>query len=201
MSFWNFLNQGMSGQGNRSIGQKIAVFFGNTGVRIKKNVTVGKHPAISPESRINPRRSKLTFGDDVVIAPNAMIQGNVCIGDRCSVQTGTLIVGDSTYGIRIGNDVRIAPYVVIISSNHVFDRTDVTIASQGLRNAPIIIEDDVWIGSRVNITAGVTIGKGAVIGAGAVVTKDVQPYTVVGGVPARVIKKRVEGAEGDGYKD
>ncbi len=193
MSLWNFLNQGKSSQGNSKNGEKIATFFGNLGVKIKKNVTVGRHPVISPESRINPRRGKIEFGDDIVIAPNAMIQGNVCIGNRCSVQTGSLIVGDNTYGVKIGNDVRIAPYVVIISSNHVFDRTDVTIASQGLRDEPIIIEDDVWIGSRVNITAGVTIGKGAVIGAGAVVTKDVVPYTVVGGVPARVIKKRVEG--------
>ena len=65
----------------------------------------------------------------------------------------------------------------------------------------VTIGDDVWIGHGVTVTAGVTIGTGAVIGAGAVVTKDVAPYTVVGGVPARVIKRRFSEAQADALMD
>lgn len=65
-------------------------------------------------------------------------------------------------------------------------------APQGLSLAPITVEDDVWIGSRVNIMAGVTVGRGSVIGAGAVVTHDVPPYSVCVGCPARVIKNRLK---------
>ncbi len=91
----------------------------------------------------------------------------------------------------IGDDVRIAPHAMIIAANHVFDDSDRPISAQGLRSAPIVIEDDVWIGGRVSIMAGVTIGRGSVLAAGAVVTKDVPPGVVVGGVPARTIKQRV----------
>jgi len=65
------------------------------------------------------------------------------------------------------------------------------IAKQELKHAPIVIEDDVWIGSRVNILAGATIGHSSVIGAGSVVTKDIHPYSVAVGVPAKVIKSRI----------
>jgi acetyltransferase-like isoleucine patch superfamily enzyme len=79
---------------------------------------------------------------------------------------------------------------MMIAANHVFSDPDRPIHSQGLDHAPITIEDDVWIGGRVNVVAGVTVGRGSVIGAGAVVTKDVPPYSVAVGVPARVIKSR-----------
>ena len=98
--------------------------------------------------------------------------------------------GDTEGLIKIGNNVRIAPNVMIISANHVFDNTDIPICEQGMDVKPITIEDDVWVAGRVNIMAGVTIGKGSVIGAGSVVTKDIPPYSVAVGVPAKVIKTR-----------
>ena len=92
--------------------------------------------------------------------------------------------------IIIGNDVLIGPYTVINSGNHNYSNPDISIREQGHIFKPIVIEDDVWIGANSSILAGVTIGKGAVVGAGAVVTKNVNPYTVVGGVPATFIKER-----------
>lgn len=86
--------------------------------------------------------------------------------------------------VRIGKNVRIAPYTLIMDS----DFHDIQEHSSEGRSAPIVIEDDVWVASRVTILKGVTIGRGSVLSAGAVVTKDVPPYTLVGGVPARVIK-------------
>lgn len=87
--------------------------------------------------------------------------------------------------VKIGENVRIAPYTLIMDSDFHDVREH---ASEGL-SKPIVIEDDVWIASRVIILKGVTIGKGAVIAAGAVITKDVPPFTLVGGVPAVIIKK------------
>jgi maltose O-acetyltransferase len=78
----------------------------------------------------------------------------------------------------------------MITRKHGFARTDVTISDQGYTHAPIKIEDDVWVGFQAIILPGVTIGRGSIVGAGAVVTKDVPPYTVVVGVPARPLRQR-----------
>src|SRR5690606_15263855 len=114
---------------------------------------------------------------------------------HCSVQTGTILIGygsrtEPTGPIRIGNHVRIAPFVQMIAADHRFADTDRPIASQGLEHKPITIEDDVWVGGRVIVTAGVTVGRGSILAAGAVVTRDVPPYSIVGGVPARLIRSR-----------
>ena len=84
------------------------------------------------------------------------------------------------------------PEVIVYTSGHKFDRTDITMIEQG-STVPeqVTIGNDVWIGRRVIIMPGVTIGDGCVIGAGAVVTKDIPPYSVAGGVPAKVIKSRL----------
>jgi acetyltransferase-like isoleucine patch superfamily enzyme len=96
--------------------------------------------------------------------------------------------------IAIGNDVLIGPSVIIHSANHNWDRSDVPIRRQGHTGKKVTIEDDVWLGARVTVLPGVTVGKGAVVGAGAVVTRDVPPYAVVGGVPAKPIRFRGTGS-------
>ncbi len=78
----------------------------------------------------------------------------------------------------------------IRDTDHIFDKINIPMIRQGIRTAPVIIEDDVWIGHGVTILKGTKIYKGAIIAAGAVVTKDVPPYSVVGGVPAKIIKYR-----------
>lgn len=91
--------------------------------------------------------------------------------------------------VIIGDNVLFGPFVTIINDNHNFKKEQL-IRDQSLDSKDIIIGNDVWVGARVVILAGTTIGDGAVIAAGAVVTKDVESYTVVGGVPARKIKDR-----------
>ena len=82
------------------------------------------------------------------------------------------------------------PDVLILNSNHLYQNPNILIRKQGIVYARVVIEDDVWIGTRSIILPGVTIGKGSVIAAGSVVTKDVPPYNLVGGIPAKIIKKR-----------
>jgi maltose O-acetyltransferase len=111
----------------------------------------------------------------------------------------TVRIGDNSgIGVRsvvthadIGDDVMMGPDFVYIPVNHLFDRTDVPMRAQGL--TPIrrlTIGNDVWIGRRVMAMPGVRIGNGAIVAAGAVVTKDVPDYSIVGGVPAKVIRFR-----------
>ena len=88
--------------------------------------------------------------------------------------------------IEIGNDVCISESVSILTGTH-----DVTSVNFDLVTKPIKVCDKVWIATGAMILPGVTIGEGAVIAAGAVVTKDVEPWTIVGGNPAKFIKKRV----------
>jgi len=113
---------------------------------------------------------------------------NLEIGYNLFVNRGTYITARAP--ISIGSNVIIGPYVIINSGSHNYRAANLPIRDQGHKMSPILIEDDVWIAAHVTILPGVTIGKGAVIAAGAVVTKNVAPYTVVGGVPAKPIHSR-----------
>lgn len=107
------------------------------------------------------------------------------IGERC-------VIGKNT---EIGDNVIMAREVIINPDNHITDRIDIPMNRQGIYHNKCVIEGDVWIGARVIILAAqknIIIHKGAIIAAGAVVTKDVPPYAIVGGVPARIIKFRNE---------
>ena len=115
--------------------------------------------------------------------------GLLRIGENCTINSFSFIDADSG-GVEIGNNVLIGPHVGIHGSNYNYESREEFIINQGMVSKGIRIEDDVWIGSHSTILDGVTIGKGAVIGAGAVVTKDILPYSIAVGVPARVIKER-----------
>jgi acetyltransferase-like isoleucine patch superfamily enzyme len=92
-------------------------------------------------------------------------------------------------GITIGDRVYTSPLVQILAINHVYDDPARPLIDQGITAEGIVIDDDAWIGAGAIITDGVRIGKGAVVAAGAVVTADVPPHTVVGGVPARILRE------------
>lgn len=113
---------------------------------------------------------------------------NVVIGDYSGIGENCVIPND----IVIGKYVMMAPDVHILTNNHLFDNTDIPMCLQGYScpKSNTVIEDDCWLGIRVIMTPGHRIGRGSILAAGAVVTKDVQPYSVVGGNPARLIKKR-----------
>ncbi|MBQ8426737.1 MAG: acyltransferase [Clostridia bacterium] len=128
-----------------------------------------------------------SFGKNVNIERGAIFTPGLSIGNNSGVGVNCEINGE----VVIGNDVMMGPEVVIYTSGHKYDRTDIPMWKQGSTEMQAVtIKDDVWIGRRVIIMPGVTIGTGAVLGGGAVVTKDVPDFAVVGGVPAKVIKRR-----------
>ena len=131
-------------------------------------------------------------GKQVNIEKRASFSKNIHLGDYSGIGMDCSIATD-TY---IGDHVMMAPEVCIYTKNHATSRVDITMDQQGFRpTQPVHIGNDVWIGRRVMIMPGVTIGDGCVIGAGAVVAKDIPPYSVVVGNPARIVKNRKEEVE------
>ena len=134
------------------------------------------------------------LGDHVVLMRGSSVYAELglCrIGDRASVGMNTMIDANDGGEIIIGNDVLIAINTVLRASNHESGDPTRPIREQGHTGGRIVIEDDVWIGANVVIVPDVTIGSHSIVGAGAVVTRDVPPWSIVGGVPARVIGSRL----------
>lgn len=113
---------------------------------------------------------------------------NVQIGNYSSLNQDCSIANDTI----IGNDVMMGPGIIVLSGSHNFERTDIPMREQGAPSRkPVIIGDDVWIGTRTIILPGVKIGDHAIIGAGSVVTRNVEEWTIVAGNPARMIRARI----------
>jgi len=124
-----------------------------------------------------------TTGRHVPIELGAYKGASLTIGDSVFLNSGVSICAAKS--VTIGNNVAVGNYTLIMDTDfHAIDDHTKPGAC-----APVVIEDDVWLGARVTVLKGVRIGRGAVVAAGAVVTKDVPPYTLVGGVPARTIRE------------
>lgn len=109
------------------------------------------------------------------------------IGRDCLIGEYSVIRGQG--GVTIGDRVYTSPMTQLIAVNHVVDDPNRPFIDQGITAQGIVVEDDVWLGANAVVTDGVRIGCGAVVAAGAVVTKDVPPHTIVGGVPARILRE------------
>lgn len=149
---------------------------------------IGKDSSIHWKAVFN-QPSGIVIGHNTIIGNDAFLDGRYVRDWKGKKKTilsyAQEFISPITRPLRIGNNVSIAGEVRIYTMEHDIDSFDFKEIG-----APVVIEDYVVIGSRVTILPGVTIGKGAVVASGAVVTKDVEPYTVVGGVPAQFIKNR-----------
>jgi acetyltransferase-like isoleucine patch superfamily enzyme len=145
--------------------------FSNRGVKI------GNHTSID-------RNLWLSCG-----GPTGTGSGYFEIGDHSYIGCNA-VMGAGGGGITIGNNVLIGQTVNMHSERHVIGDSSTLIRNQGISYQGIVIEDDVWIGSKATILDGVVIGRGAVIGAGAVVTKSIPAYGIAVGVPAKVMDRR-----------
>ena len=126
-------------------------------------------------------------GKLVNIEKNALFSHKVSLGDYSGIGVNAKIYGCC----HIGDHVMMGEDCTIITRNHRFDRTDIPMMHQAFaEEQPVVIGNDVWIGDRVTILPGVHIGDGCIVGAGAVVTKDIPPYAIAAGNPAKVIKYR-----------
>lgn len=149
----------------------------------------GKGSVIRRRTRIDVMPfNEFTIGRDSLVEDFATVNnqvGPVVIGDRSLIGISCVVIGPVT----IGNDVLLAQHVVMSGLNHQFEDISIPINQQKCTTSDIVIEDEVWIGANVVITSGTRVGKHAVVAAGSVVTKDVPPYSVVAGNPAKVLKQ------------
>jgi acetyltransferase-like isoleucine patch superfamily enzyme len=151
---------------------------------------IGKNVRFEDDVRLlSPER--VSIGDDVLLMYGVYVSpcgAHITIGSNTHFAPYGVLYGPLT----IGSNVAVAAHVVFASVGHGYDRVDVPMVDQPTTSRQIVIEDDVWIGANAVIIGGVTVGTGTIVGAGAVVTKDVPPFSVVGGTPARVIRDRRE---------
>lgn len=175
----------------------------NVNLDIRGDFTYGSGSGINEGANIIiPEHASINLGDDCYIGRYVELgpSGHIQIGDDTSIQDRCILLGD----ITIGRYCSFAANIYISSGRHYFDlkpswlikdqdklvASDKQLASS--HSKPVIIEDDCWLGINVVVMSGVTIGKGAVIGANTVVTQDVEPYSVVAGAPAKLVKKRLD---------
>jgi acetyltransferase-like isoleucine patch superfamily enzyme len=177
-----------------------AAIESNVRLRFANNIRLGHGSYIDQGAYLHACPNGIEIGENTIIMYGAVLHvynfrdiphSMIRIGRDSLVGEYSVIRGQG--GVSIGDRVYTSPFTQIIAVNHVFDDPNKPFIDQGITAQGITIEDDVWLGSGAIITDGVRVGKGAVVAAGAVVTQDVSPHTVVGGVPARVIKKIGDG--------
>ncbi len=168
----------------------------NAGSRVRRLIYAllmkESHKFIIAENVTVTGLKNIQIGNNTSIMSNSYLyahDASLKIGNNCSINNNVQISAAQGQ-ISIGNDVLIGANSVIRAGTHNYSRTDIPIRKQGHNQGKILIEDDVWLSSNVVVTSNVKLGKGCVVAAGAVVTKDIPSYAVVGGVPARILKRR-----------
>ena len=135
---------------------------------------------------------QIEIGDDVYVGHNAILKGyhkgRMTIGEGTWIGQGAFL--HSAGDITIGRGVGIGPKVTILTSEHTADDRALPVMHTPVEFAPVVLEDGCDIGAGAVILPGVRIGRGAIVGAGAVVTRDVEPFTIAAGVPARLLRRR-----------
>jgi maltose O-acetyltransferase len=135
-----------------------------------------------------------SIGKKTKVHPTVILRQSerIFIGENCLINHNNVLQAGKKEGrIIIGNYVHTGANVMMFAFNHEIDRLDLPIINQNYYDGDIIIEDDVWIGAGTVILPGVRIGKGAVIASNSVINKDVDVFTIVGGVPAKLLKVRI----------
>jgi len=143
------------------------------------------HDHISPIAQMriagNPR-----------IHPTASLRWgkNISLGKHSHINQYCCVWASENSKIIFGDNLLMGPGVKVFSSNHTFKDVNTPMNIQPYAEKDIIIGNDVWLGANVVVAAGVKIGDGCIVAAGAIVTKDISPYSIAGGIPAKVIKQR-----------
>lgn len=204
---WASAIPGLAGLGLRALlvpkvfgtcGSK-AVFGPGIVLRHPHRIHLGDRVVVSErvvlDGRYETEEAAIVIGADTIVSHAASLQAKgarIRIGPNCGIGPNSVLLAVEGGDVEIGADVLLAPAVTIVGGgNYHTDRLDLPIRQQGLKPGEgVVLEGDNWIGSGAVVLSGVRIGRGAVVAAGAVVTRDVPPFHIVGGVPAKSIGRR-----------
>lgn len=176
----------------KKIGMNCVISGKDLVVEFPENVSLGNSVQINNNAQLFAIKSEISLNDHVYMNQYSIIyavEGFVQIGKSAYINHHTEIIAKKAKVI-VGDNVLIGMNVLITTSNHGIKRNNIPIGLQDETHSDVVVEKGVWIGAKSVILPGVRLGKGCVIGAGSVVTKDVEPYSIVGGVPASLIKMR-----------
>lgn len=165
----------------------------NTNFDIKKNTVLYQQVRFEAY-QVNENPASITIQENSRIKKRAWLlakSGSISLGINSNIGHDSELLADQA-SISIGSGVRIAAEVVIMTADHTFTDPDTPVSDQPFKYQDVIIEDNAWVGRRVIVLPGVTIGKSSIIASGSIVTKNVAPYDIVGGIPAKKIKSRLE---------
>ncbi len=168
--------------------QRGTEFYGVSNIELGHSAHIFRGTCIDAKGQNN----KVVIGEAVLLNRSVEISGldntTIEIGEHTFINSHCSLVGPGH--IKIGNNCLFGPRVALIAVNHQFTDLKTPIRLQGHTAKGITIEDDCWLGYGVVVVDGITIGRGSVIGAGAVITKDIPPFSIAVGVPAKVIGNR-----------
>jgi len=170
----------------------LAIFILNkTGIKTDYSCLIGKNVA-AKRGLSQGGKGEITISAKSQICNGVSLEGwggAIYIDENVFIGPYTVIYGHG--GVTIGKDTLIAMHCRILSSNHTIPDRNTRIRSQPDIFLPVTIGEDVWLGAGVTVLGGVNIGDGCIVGAGAVITKDLPPYSIAIGVPAKVVRQRV----------
>lgn len=173
----------------------LAAIENNVRLRFANRIVLGHGSYLDQGVYLHACPSGIQIGENTIVMHGAVLHvynfrdlpnAGIRIGRDSLVGEYSVIRGQG--GVTIGDRVYTSPFTQILAVNHVFNDPHRPFVEQGITAEGIVIEDDVWLGAGAIVTDGVRVGKGAVVAAGAVVTRDVAPYNVVAGVPARPVR-------------
>jgi acetyltransferase-like isoleucine patch superfamily enzyme len=168
-------------------------------IRYANNLRAGRNLIIEDGVEVMAlSKNGISLGDNVTLGAMSTIKPSNYYGHNIGIgltMGNNSNIGRYSYigcsgGINIGSNVMISPRVSMYAENHVFDNIHIPMKQQGVERKEINILDNCWIAGNSVILAGVTIGEGSIVAAGSVVTKDVPPYSIVAGSPAKIISNR-----------
>lgn len=178
------------------IGQSVNIqhfveLIGTPWIKIGNQVSLLKGVQINalghPNNKVDIKdRARLERGVDI----RSLHDTHIIIDENAYI--GPYVTISGTGDIKIGKNCLIAPHCGIFANNHVFVDPTIPIGEQGITRKGIVIEDDCWLGHNVTVLDGVIIGKGSIIGAGSVVNRNIPPFSIAVGTPARIIKNRLD---------
>ncbi len=192
------LGIGLRAVGYRAILRMAGPAAIETGVRLRfcDHIALGSGAYLDEGVYLHACPNGITIGENTYLMHHAELHvynfrgiphAGITVGRDSLIGEFNVLRGQG--GIAIGDRVYFAPLVQVLAVNHVYGDPALPFVQQGITAEGVVIEDDVWVGAGAVVTDGVTVGRGAVVAAGSVVTSDVPAHTVVGGVPARVLKE------------